>query len=95
MEESKYQSKLKKHFEAEGWTVIKIIRATVNGYPDLMLCRADRPPVFIEVKAEGGRTSKVQDYRIRELRSKGFKVLVAYPSDFEAICHALHIDPPR
>ena len=73
---------------------MKLARLTVNGYPDLIACHLDRAPVFIEVKAEGGRTSKIQDYRINELRSKGFQVLVAYPSDFEAVCTALHIPPP-
>ena len=83
--ESKYQSKLKKHFEENGWTVIKIIRATVNGYPDLMLLKPDRPPIFIEVKDTGGKLSKVQEYQIKTLQSKGFQVFVAYPNDFETI----------
>jgi len=95
MAEAAYQSKLKKALEAQGWTVLKLARLTVNGYPDLIACHPERSPVFIEVKAEGGRTSKIQDYRINELRGKGFQVLVAYPSDFEAVCTALRIPPPE
>jgi len=44
--EAQYQTKIKKAAEKNGWTVIKIIRATVNGYPDLMLLKPDRPPIF-------------------------------------------------
>jgi len=33
---------------------------------------------LIEVKKENGRLSKLQKYRIKELRDKGFKVSVIY-----------------
>jgi hypothetical protein len=81
--ESTYQRKLKKHFEGNGWLVIKIIRATVNGYPDLMLLHPLRPTIFIEVKDEGGVLSKVQEYRIKELQAKGFIAMVTKPSNYD------------
>ena len=80
--ESTYQRKLKKHFEGNGWLVIKIIRATVNGYPDLMLLHPLRPTIFIEVKDEKGILSKVQEYRIKELQEKGFIAMVTKPSEY-------------
>lgn len=80
--ESTYQRKLKKHFEGNGWLVIKIIRATVNGYPDLMLLHPFRPTIFIEVKDEGGVLSQVQQYRIKELQAKGFIAMVTKPSEY-------------
>lgn len=80
--ESTYQRKLKKHFEGNGWLVIKIIRATVNGYPDLMLLHPLRPTIFIEVKDERGVLSKVQEYRIKELQGKGFIAMVTKPSEY-------------
>lgn len=80
--ESTYQRKLKRYFEREGWLVIKIIRATVNGYPDLMLLHPDRPIIFIEVKDEGGVLSQVQQYRIKELQAKGFIAMVTKPSEY-------------
>jgi hypothetical protein len=80
--ESTYQRKLKKHFEANGWLVIKIVRATVNGYPDLMLLHPLRPTIFIEVKDERGVLSKVQEYRIKELQEKGFIAIVTKPSEY-------------
>jgi hypothetical protein len=81
--ESTYQRKLKKHFEGNGWLVIKIIRATVNGYPDLMLLHPLRPTIFIEVKDERGVLSKVQEYRIKELQEKGFIAMVTKPSNYD------------
>lgn len=81
--ESTYQRKLKKHFEGNGWLVIKIIRATVNGYPDLILLHPLRPTIFIEVKDEHGIISKVQEYRIKELQSKGFIAIVTKPSNYD------------
>lgn len=80
--ESTYQRKLKKHFEGNGWLVIKIIRATVNGYPDLMLLHPLRPIIFIEVKDERVVLSKVQEYRIKELQAKGFIAMVTKPSEY-------------
>jgi Holliday junction resolvase len=81
--ESTYQRKLKRYFEREGWLVIKIIRATVNGYPDLMLLHPLRPTIFIEVKDERGVLSKVQEYRIKELQEKGFIAMVTKPSNYD------------
>ncbi len=81
--ESTYQRRLKRYFEREGWLVIKIIRATVNGYPDLMLLHPLRPTIFIEVKDERGVLSKVQEYRIKELQAKGFMAIVTKPSNYD------------
>ena len=83
--EAKYQLKIKKFAEANGWLVIKILRATVNGLPDLMLLNPNRQTIFIEVKAKGGRLSKVQEYQIKKLKEKGFVAVVAYPDDFTEI----------
>ena len=83
--EAKYQSKIKKFAEANGWTVIKILRATVNGLPDLMAFKPDRPPVFIEVKDTGGVLSKVQQYQIKKLRTDGFIVFVSEPKDWNEL----------
>jgi Holliday junction resolvase len=80
--ESTYQRRLKKYFEGKGWLVIKIIRATVNGYPDLILLHPNRPTIFIEVKNTGGKLSPVQEYRIKELNELGFIALVSCPEDY-------------
>lgn len=45
------------------------------GYPDLILCKPDNVK-FIEVKSKTGKLSKIQEYRIEELKNKGFEVEV-------------------
>ena len=81
MAEKDYQRKLKAEAERNGWTVIKLVRATVNGYPDLICLHPIRGVLFIEVKDVGGKLSKLQEYRIGDLRAKGFTVLVADPTN--------------
>lgn len=81
MAESNYQRKLKQDAERIGWTVIKLVRATVNGYPDLVLLHPTWGIMFIEVKDVKGRLSKLQEYRIQELNTKGFAAIVADPSN--------------
>ena len=72
MREQVYQAKLIKEYEKKGWTVIKIIMSNKTGLPDLILCKPDECK-FVEVKAKNGRLSKIQEYRIEELREKGFE----------------------
>ena len=54
---------------------MKIIRANKSGIPDLLCLKPDKV-LFIEVKGPKGRLSKVQEYRIAELKAKGFDVQV-------------------
>lgn len=77
MTEARYQSKLIKEYEAQGWTVIKLVQTNKAGYPDLLLLKPDTVR-FIEVKAAKGKLSAVQEYRIAELRAKGFTVEVKH-----------------
>ena len=77
MTESQFQSKLIRQYEWEGWTVIKLIQANRAGYPDLLLLKPNDVR-FVEVKAPKGKLSKVQEYRIAELRCKGFHVEVLH-----------------
>ncbi len=68
---SKYQSKLKKQFEAKGYKVLKIIRLSENGYPDLMLLK-DGLTIFVEVKESNDTLKPLQKVRIDELKKLGF-----------------------
>ena len=78
--EANYQAKLVKNFEREGWEVIKLLKTNKNGYPDLLLLKPNEVR-FVEVKALKGRLSKIQEYRIKDLRSKGFPVEVVRSPD--------------
>lgn len=75
MLESARQTKIKKQLEKEGWFVIKLIKTSVNGIPDLMALK-NGDTIFIEVKQPKGVLSEIQKYRIKELREKGFLVYI-------------------
>jgi len=83
MLESAIQSSIKKKLEADGWVVIKLIKTSMNGIPDLLAlkggcCR------FIEVKQPKGVLSEIQKYRINQLKEIGFdvKVWIGYEQDY-------------
>jgi Holliday junction resolvase len=76
MLESKIQAKIIKRYTDEGYFVIKLIKTNKNGIPDLMLLK-DGKTIFIEVKRPMvGKLSKVQEYRIKELKEYGFETLI-------------------
>lgn len=77
MSEAKYQNKLIKLLEAEGWYVIKLIKTNKNGIPDLLALKPNDVR-FIEVKGKKGVVSELQKFRIKELKDKGFKAEVNY-----------------
>jgi Holliday junction resolvase len=75
MTEQKIQSKRIKQLEAEGYYVIKLVTTNKNGIPDLIAVKPD-DVLFVEVKTEKGRLSKLQEYRIKELEGYGFRTEV-------------------
>ena len=76
MLESKIQAKIIKRFTDAGYLVIKLIKTSKNGIPDLMALK-DGKVLFVEVKRPLlGKLSKVQEYRIKELKEHGFETLI-------------------
>jgi len=73
MTEQQVQSKKIKELEADGYYVLKLIKTNKNGIPDLLALHPDKEILFLEVKTRKGRVSKLQEYRIKELREHGFK----------------------
>ena len=69
---SNFQKKVKKEYDKKGYKVIKLIRLSENGYPDLM-CLKDGKSLFIEVKEKNDTLKELQKYRIDQLRSMGFE----------------------
>ena len=76
--ESAVQSKRIKDLEEEGYYVIKLMKTNKNGIPDLLAIHPEKGILFSEVKRKNGVLSPVQEYRIKELKEKGFKVEVHY-----------------
>ena len=72
MTEQQLQSKKIKELEAEGYYVIKLIKTNKNGIPDLVALHPTNKVLFVEVKTKKGRVSKLQEYRIKELKEYGF-----------------------
>ena len=74
MTEQQIQTKLMKELESKGYYVIKLINTNKNGIPDLIAIPRDSDIEFYEVKKPKGRVSKLQEYRLKELRAHGIKV---------------------
>ena len=72
MTEQQIQKKISDDLESKGYYVIKLIKTNKNGIPDLIALKPNEV-YFVEVKKPTGKTSKLQDYRLKELRQLGFK----------------------
>lgn len=75
MLESKIQNNITKRYQKNGWMVIKLIKTTCSGIPDLM-CLRNGITLFIEVKRPGKEPEPLQQFRHEELRKQGFEVLI-------------------
>ena len=71
MTEQQIQSKRIKQLEAEGYYVIKLVKTNKNGIPDLVAIPKDSEVLFREVKTPKGKVSKLQEYRLKELKDHG------------------------
>jgi len=76
MTEQQIQTKRIKELEAQGYYVIKLIRTNKNGIPDLIAIPHNSDVLFSEVKRPGGKISKLQEFRIKELNQIGIKTEV-------------------
>ena len=75
MTEQKIQTSIADYLRKRGWTVVKIMAASLNGWPDLHAVKEGRA-IYIEVKRPGGRLSKIQEYRIEQLKKQEMRVHV-------------------
>lgn len=85
MTEQQLQTKIKNKLQKEGWEIVKLIKTSWNGIPDLM-CLRNGETMFIEVKKEvTGVLSELQKIRIKQLRDQGFaaKIWTDYETDFK------------
>ena len=75
MTEQQIQKKITDNLESDGWVVVKLMKTSTNGIPDLM-CLREGIAKFIEVKKPNGKISELQKYRIKQLRKQGFEAVV-------------------
>lgn len=78
LSEQKVQKKVIDRLESEGYYVIKLSLTNKNGIPDVIALHPEKGVLFVEVKRKKGRLSPMQEYRIKELKEKGFKVETIY-----------------
>ena len=76
MTEQQIQSKRIKQLETEGYYVIKLLNTNKNGIPDIIAIPQGSDVLFSEVKTLKGRVSKLQEYRLKELKEHGCKTEV-------------------
>jgi hypothetical protein len=79
MKESQIQSKKIKELEAQGYYVLKLIKTNKNGIPDLIAIPPNSDVEFFEVKTPNGKTSPLQEWRLKELKEHGVKAEVYKP----------------
>ncbi len=79
MKESQIQAKKIKELESQGYYVIKLVKTNKNGLPDILAIPPGSDILMIEVKGPSGKTSPLQDFRIKELRDHGINVEVYKP----------------
>jgi hypothetical protein len=71
MTEQQIQTKKIKELEALGYYVIKLIKTNKNGIPDILAIHPTNGVEFYEIKTKKGKVSKLQEYRLKELRNYG------------------------
>lgn len=89
-EESKIQKKIMDFLEGKGFHVIRNISPTKSGEADLVACAPDGKFWAIEVKTEKGKTSKLQEVKLEEIRKRGGIAFVAY--GMENFKHNYHLE---
>tara|TARA_R100001015_G_C4561133_1_gene120963 strand:- start:572 stop:811 length:240 start_codon:yes stop_codon:yes gene_type:complete len=76
MTEQQLQTKKIKELEEAGYYVIKLLKTNKNGIPDLLALHSSYGIEFYEIKDKKGKLSKLQEFRINELKKNGFKAEV-------------------
>ncbi len=71
MKESQIQNKKIKQLEEEGYFVIKLVLTNKMGIPDLLALKNGKA-LFLEIKRPDTKLTKLQEYRIQELKKQGF-----------------------
>jgi hypothetical protein len=66
-----YQTKIIKEMELKGFTVLKVIKLSDSGYPDLLCMKKDTVDTWIECKEKTDTLKPLQKLRIDQLNKLG------------------------
>lgn len=82
--EKRFENKIKKFLDEKGCWYVKTWGGGYqrSGLPDIIAC-VNGQFVGIEVKAENGRLSKLQEHELWKIQCAGGRGIVLYPKDFE------------
>lgn len=82
--EKRYENQIKDFLRSEGAYFVKYFanRNTRSGIPDILAC-INGYFVGVEVKADHGRFTPLQEYNLMMIREAGGFGFVLYPSGFE------------
>lgn len=75
MKETTFEQAWSSRAAKKGWLSIKNIQTNLNGWPDRMFLKKGMI-FFVEFKSKKGRLSKLQEYRINQIRKQGFHCFV-------------------
>lgn len=78
MRERDVERQLIKRVKAAGGEVRKLMWIGRRGAPDRLVLLPGRGPLFVELKAPGGRISRLQEVEHRRLRAAGGRVMVIW-----------------
>lgn len=83
MREKNFEEKIKKYIDSLGgyWVKFHGNAFTREGVPDLLCC-INGKFFAIEVKGDGGKASKLQEYEIERIKNAKGLAGVYYPKDF-------------
>lgn len=89
-EEKRFEEKVKKLLRDRGAWLLKTWGGGFqrSGIPDLLICYKGRF-IGIELKAEKGKVSELQDRELRLIRNAGGMGFIARPSHYEDLVHLL------
>lgn len=75
MKESLIQKQILDYLKYNDIFHFKIIAANKNGIPDIF-CLYEGQAIFLEVKTETGKTSKLQDFQMSKINENGGKSFI-------------------
>lgn len=76
MRESEVEETLREEVKKAGGKAYKWVSPGNSGVPDRIVVLPNEAPIFVELKAEGGRLSKIQEVQINRLVRMGQRVYV-------------------